>query len=71
MCRYPERKVEQRAGREPGEIQEEREQMECEEGKEQLLSEENRTRSQALGEALEELPEEPGGLPSEGYPILS
>lgn len=45
--------------------------MECEEEKEQLLSEENRSRSQALGEALEELSEDPGGLPSEGYPILS
>jgi len=47
--------------------------MECgeEEVKELLLSEENRARSQALGEALEELPEEMGSLPSEGYPILN
>ncbi|MEI3040058.1 MAG: hypothetical protein V8T90_13440 [Victivallales bacterium] len=47
--------------------------MECgeEEVKELLLSEENRARSQALGEALEELPEEMGCLPSEGYPILN
>lgn len=47
--------------------------MECgeEKVKELLLSEENLERSQALGEALEELSEDMGSLPSEGYPILN